>query len=71
MLPRPILHDLGLAAIMRLAAVFGVCRGQQVTAYKWEHSDHVSHLKLHRQQYLAMLLPFLQSLPGAAPQSRL
>ncbi|GAB4819413.1 hypothetical protein N2152v2_006459 [Parachlorella kessleri] len=37
-------------------------RGQRVTSIKWEKSEHVTHFKLHRQEYLAALVPFLQSL---------
>ncbi len=58
--------------MMPISWLCGVCRGQRVTAYKWEHSEHVSHFKLHRQQYLAMLLPFLQSVQkGSALQSKM
>lgn len=47
-----------------------------MTSYKWEESEHVAHFKVHRQQYLALLLPFLQALQlpdgaTAGPKSKL
>lgn len=39
-------------------------------ARKWEQSDHVAHFKLHRQEYLDMLLPFLEALPRGPPPPR-
>lgn len=40
-------------------------RGQDVHAHRWERSGHVSHLRHHTQEYTALLLHFLASLPAA------